>query len=83
MNHEKVSVIGKLNKVEYNQLTVLDTFLIDEPAGRYTEVLEHRNSARGHLIALEKKGAQECYLGEMILVTTMKVKKGVWIISLF
>ena len=33
---------------------------IDEPAGGYMKMMEYRNSARGHLIALENKGAMEC-----------------------
>ena len=38
------------------------------------EMVEYRNSARGHLIALENKGAMECYLETMIQDTTMKQK---------
>ena len=38
------------------------------------EMLEYRNSARGHLIAQEKKTAMDCYLEEMIKGTTMKQK---------
>ena len=37
-------------------------------------MMEYRNSARGHLIALETKNALECYLEEMIKGTTMKQK---------
>ena len=40
---------------EYNRLTVSDAVKIDEPAGGYMEMMEYRNSARVHLIALEKK----------------------------
>ena len=64
MNHEKGSVIGQLVPVEHNRLT----------AGGYTEMMEYRNSARGHLIALEDKGALEDYLEEKIQDTTMKQK---------
>ena len=38
------------------------------------EMAEYINSARGHLIAQEDKGAVECYLEEMIQGTTMKQK---------
>ena len=38
------------------------------------EMIEYRNSARGHLIALENKGAIECYLEDMIQGTTMEQK---------
>ena len=38
------------------------------------EMMEYRNSARGHPIALENKGAMECYLEEMIQGTTIKQK---------
>ena len=62
MNHGKGSVVGQLVPVEYNQLTVSETVSIDEPAGGYMEMLEYRNSARGHLIALEDKIAIEGYL---------------------
>ena len=47
---------------------------IDDPAGGYMEMMEYRNSARGHLIALENKSAMECHLEEMIKGTTMKQK---------
>ena len=43
-------------------------------AGGYTEMMEYRSSARGHLIALEDKGALEGYLEEKIQDTTMKQK---------
>ena len=36
--------------------------------------MEYRNSARGHLIALENKGAMECYLETMIQGKFMKQK---------
>ena len=35
-----------------------ETVSIDEPDGEYMEMVEYRNSARGHSIALEKK---KCY----------------------
>ena len=71
MNHGKGSVLGQLIPVEHNLLTVSETFSIDGPAGGYMEMMEYRNSARGHLIALENKDAMECYLEEMIQGTTM------------
>ena len=52
MNHGKGSVVGQLIPVEYNRLTVSDNVSIDEPAGGYMKMLEYRNSAGGHLIAL-------------------------------
>ena len=72
MNHGKGSIVGKLIPVEYNRLTVSETVSMDEPAGGYMEMVEYRNSARGHLIALENKGAMECYLEAMIQGTTIK-----------
>ena len=74
INHGKESVIGELNPVEYNRLTVSDTALIDETAGGYMEMMEYKNSARGHLIALENKSAIEFYLEEIIQGSTMKQK---------
>ena len=55
MSHGKGNVVGQLVPVEYNRLTVSETVSIDEPAGRYMEMVEQINSARGHSIALEKK----------------------------
>ena len=74
MNHGKGSVVGQLNPVEYNKLTVSETVSIDEPSGGYMEIVEYRNSARGHLIALENEGAMECYLETTIQGTTVKQK---------
>ena len=62
MNHGEGSVIGQLTPVTYNRLTVSDTVSSYEPAGGQMEMKDYRNSARGHLIALENKGAMECYL---------------------
>ena len=59
MNHGEGSVVGQLVPVEYNRLNVSETVSIDEPAGGYMEMVEYRNSARGHLIALENKSAME------------------------
>ena len=53
LNHRKGSVIEQLTTVNYNRLTVSDTVSIDEPADGYMEMMEYRNSVRGHLIALE------------------------------
>ena len=36
------------------------------------EMVENRISARGHLFALENKGAMQCYLETMIQGTTME-----------
>ena len=47
--------IEQLTPEEYNRLTVSDAVKINEPAGGYMEIMEYRNSATGHLIALEKK----------------------------
>ena len=57
MNHGKGGVVRQLVPVEYNRLTLSETVSIDEPAGGYMEMLEYRNSARGHLIALKDKSA--------------------------
>ena len=76
MNHGKGSVLRQLVPVEYNRLTgrKLYTVLIDEPVGGYMEILEYRNSARGHLMALEDKSAMEGYLEMMMKGTTLKQK---------
>ena len=71
MNHGKGSVVEQLVPVEYNRLTVSETVSIDEPADGYMEILEYRNSARGHLIALEDKSAKEGYLETMAQGTTL------------
>ena len=60
--------------MDYNRLTVSETVSIDEPDGEYMEMVEYRNSARGHSIALEKKSAMEGYLETMIQGTTRKQK---------
>ena len=74
MNHGKGSVVGQLVPVEYNRLTVSETASFDEPAGGYMEMLEYRNSARGHLMALEDKSAMEGYWETMMQGTTLKQK---------
>ena len=74
MNHGKGSVVGELLPVEYNRLIVSETVSIDEPAGGYMEMLEYRNSARGHVMALEDKIAMEGYLETMMQGTTLKQK---------
>ena len=74
MNHGKGSVVGQLVPVKYNRLTLSETVSVEEPAGRYMEMLEYRNSARGHLMALEDKSAMEGYLETMIQGTTLKQK---------
>ena len=53
-------------------MTVSETVSIDESAGAHMEMMDYRNSARGHVIALENKGAREGYLEEMIQGLTMK-----------
>ena len=79
MNHGKGSVEGQLVAVEYNRLTVSETVSIDEPASRYMEMLECKNSARGHLIALEDQNAMEGYLETMMQGTTLKQRHtGLW-----
>ena len=45
--------------MENNRLTVSEAILIDDPAGGYMEMLEHKNAARGHSMALEDKSAME------------------------
>ena len=74
MNHGKGSVVGQLVPVEYNRLTASETVTVDEPASGYMEMLEYRNSARGHLMALEDKSAMEGYLETMMQGTTLKQK---------
>ena len=74
MNHEKRSIVGQLVPVECNLLTVSETVSIDEPAVGYMEMLEYRNSARGHLMALEDESAMEGYLETMMQDTTLKQK---------
>ena len=72
MNHGKGSVVGQLIPVEYNRLTVSETVSIDEPNGGYMKMVEYRNSARGHLIALENKSALEGYSETTIQGKTIK-----------
>ena len=72
MNHGKGSVAGQLVPVEYNRLTVSEDVSIDETAGRYMEMLEYQNSARGYVMALEDKSAMEGYLETMLQGTTHK-----------
>ena len=74
MNHGKGIVVGQLIPMEDNRLTVSETLSIDEPAGGYMEMVEYRNSARRHLIALENKSAMEGYLEMMMQGTTLKQK---------
>ena len=74
MNHGKGSVIGQPIPVELNRLTVFETVSIVEPYGGNMEMMENRNPARGHLIALEIKVAMESYLEEMIQGTMIKQK---------
>ena len=74
MNHGKGSVVGQLVPGEYYRLTVSETVSIDEPAGGYMEMWEYRNSARGHLIALEHESAVESYLETMMQGTNLKQK---------
>ena len=82
MNHGEESVVGQLVPVDYNRLTVSETISIDEPAGGYMEMVEYRNSARGHFIALKNKSAMEGYLETMIQGTTMKQKAYGTLVSL-
>ena len=72
MNYGKRSVVGQLVSVEYNRMTLSETVSVDEPAGAYMEMLEYRNSARGHLMALKDKRAMEGYLETMMQGTTLK-----------
>ena len=74
MNHRKGSVVGQLVPVEYNRLKKSEIVSIDEPAGGYMEMLEYRNSARGHSMALEDKSVMEGYLEMMMQCTTLKQK---------
>ena len=59
MNQRKRSVVCQLTPTESNRLTVSDTAAIDEPISGYHELMECRNSVRGHLTALENKRAIE------------------------
>ena len=80
MNHGKGSVVGQLLPVEHNRLKVSETVSIDEPASGYMEMLEYRNSARGHLRALEDKSAMGGYLETMMQGTTLK-QKAYWTLA--
>ena len=74
IKHGEGSVVGQLVPVEYNRLIVSETVSIDEPTGGYMELIEYRNSARGHLIVLEIKSAMEGYLETLMQDTTLKQK---------
>ena len=65
---------AELVPVEYNRLTVSETVSTDELASGYMKMLEYRNSARGHLMALEDKSAVEGYLETMMQGTTLRQK---------
>ena len=51
-----------------------ETITKGEPARGYVELMVLRNSARGHQIALENKGAIGCYLDGVLKDTAMKQK---------
>ena len=51
-----------------------DTVSIDEPANGYMDMLEYRNLATGHLMALEDQSAMEGYLETMMQGTSLKQK---------
>ena len=55
-------------------MTVSETLSKDKPAGEYMELLEYRNSARGHLMALEDEIVIEGYLETMMQGNTLKQK---------
>ena len=74
MNHGKGNIVGQLVPVEYSRLTVSENVSIDEPAGGYMEMMEYRNSAGGHLIAVEIRSAMEGYKETMMQVTPLKQK---------
>ena len=50
INHGTGSVVVQLIPVQYNRLIVSETVSIDDPTGGYMEMVEYRNSARGHLM---------------------------------
>ena len=77
MNHGKGSVVGWLVPVEYNRLIVSETVSIDEPAGEYMEMMDYKNSARGHLIALENKSSMEGYLETTMQGTSLPKAEGI------
>ena len=60
-------------------MTESDIVSIDEPADGYMEMMEYRNSARGHLIALENN---EMLTGRNYTRQNDEAK-GVWNVSLF
>ena len=51
MNHVKGSIVSQLTPVEHNRLKVSD-YMVDT---WIHEMLEYRNAAKNHLIALEKR----------------------------
>ena len=60
MNMARMKLEGRLDVVEYSQITVPDSVHMGDSAGGYVEMLKTRNSARGHLMAWsEKKAMQE------------------------
>ena len=81
LSQGKESIVGQLVPVKYNRLIVSEDVSIDETAGGYMEMMEYRNSARGHLIALENKSAMEGYLDTMMQGTTLKQKAYATLIS--
>ena len=64
-NMTRMRLEGQLDVVEYSRITVPDSVHMGDPAGGYVEMLNARNSARGHLMAGNEKQAIQEYLREL------------------
>ena len=56
-NMARMKLEGQLDVVWYSRITVPDSVHVGDPAGGYVEILKARNSARGHLMALEREAS--------------------------
>ena len=64
-NMARMKLEGQLDVVEYSRITVPDSVHMGDPAGGYVEMLNARNSSRGHLMAWDEKQAMQEYLKEL------------------
>ena len=71
----KMKLEGQLDVIEYNRITVPESFHMGDPAGGYLEMVKARNSARGHLMAWHDKQAMQEYLKELIMGLNLKRKE--------
>ena len=61
-NMARMKLEGQLDVFEHSRITVPELVHMGDPAGGYVEMLNARNSARGHLMAWSEKRAMQEYL---------------------